>query len=108
MGALGAAFRIEFSHDRAGKQIRWEQSTRLQQGTMVALTPMRDNFRSICKVAIVAARPYEGGLDQNPPQIDIFWGDPNDAAIDPVEREFDSLVLNFANLFSIRDDRSSR
>lgn len=85
LGTLGAAFRIEFSHERARKQIRWEQSSRLQQGSMVALTPMRDNFRSICKVAIIAARPFDGGLDQNPPQIDIFWGDPNDAAIDPVE-----------------------
>lgn len=85
---MGAAFRIEFSHERAGKQIRWKQSSRLQQGTMVALSPMTDSFRSVCKIAIVAARPIEGGLDCNPPQIDIFWGDLDDAVFDPVERKF--------------------
>lgn len=88
LSASGPAFRIEFSHERAGKQIRWEQSKRLQQGTMVALSPERDLFQSICKVAIIAARPFEGGLDQDPPQIDIFWGDSNDVVFDPVEREF--------------------
>ncbi|KAG0650451.1 Helicase required for RNAi-mediated heterochromatin assembly 1, partial [Hyphodiscus hymeniophilus] len=81
----GPAFRIEFSHERAGKQIRWQQSNRLQQGTMVALSPMDNSFRSVCKVAIVAARPFEGGLDQNPPQIDLFWGDICDTVFDPAE-----------------------
>jgi hypothetical protein len=85
LSQLGLAFHIEFSHARAGKQIRWQQSSRLQQGTMVALSPANDNFRSICKIAIVAARPLEGGLDQNPPQIDIFWGEVDDAVFDPVE-----------------------
>ena len=85
---MGVAFRIEFSHERAEKQIRWEQSTRLQQGTMVALSPMNDAFQSICKMAIVAARPITGGLDRNPPEIDIFWGDAKDAVFDPVERRF--------------------
>jgi helicase required for RNAi-mediated heterochromatin assembly 1 len=63
---------------------------------MVALSPMRDMFRTICKVAIVAARPIEGGLDQNPPQIDIFWGDHNEAVFDPVERKFASHLLRTA------------
>jgi helicase required for RNAi-mediated heterochromatin assembly 1 len=87
---MGPAFRIEFSHERAGKQIRWEQSTRLQQGTIVALSPMTDSFQSICKIAIVAARPISGGLDRNPPEIDIFWGDVEDAVFDPVECKFRS------------------
>jgi helicase required for RNAi-mediated heterochromatin assembly 1 len=84
LGHNGIAFRIEFSTARAGMQIRWEQSKRLQQGTIVALSPMTDMFRTTCKVAVVAARPIEGGLDQDRPQIDIFWGDKNDAVIDPV------------------------
>lgn len=55
---------------------------------MVVLSPHRDMFRSICKVAIVAARPIEGGLDHNPPQVDIFWGNNDEAVFDPVERKF--------------------
>jgi len=50
----------------------------------VALTTHRDLFNTICKVAIVAARPL-GGLKKDPPEVDIFWGDPNDAEFDPAE-----------------------
>lgn len=70
----GVATRIEFSTDRSPKRVRWEQSRRLAQGVMVALSPMKDGFTRICKVAVVAARQIEGGLNQNPPQIDLFWG----------------------------------
>jgi helicase required for RNAi-mediated heterochromatin assembly 1 len=56
---------------------------------MVALSPATDMFNKVCKVAIVAGRPILGGLDQNPPQIDLFWGDHADAVFDPVE----SMVL---------------
>jgi helicase required for RNAi-mediated heterochromatin assembly 1 len=58
----------------------------LLQGNIVALTPSNDIFRTKCKIAIVAARSLEL-LNQNPPAIDLFWGDSDDAAIDPVERE---------------------
>jgi helicase required for RNAi-mediated heterochromatin assembly 1 len=87
LSRIGAAFRVEFSTERAGKQIRWQQSKRLLQGTVVALTPSSDMFRTNCKIAIVAARPIQGGLDQNPPTVDMFWGDSDDAIIDPVDRE---------------------
>jgi helicase required for RNAi-mediated heterochromatin assembly 1 len=87
LARIGPAFRVEFSHERSEKQIRWEQSKRLIPGTIVALTPHRDMFRKICKIAVVAARSIEGGLDQNPPQIDLFWGSPDDAVFDPVERK---------------------
>ena len=53
----------------------------------MALTPSSDMFRTNCKIAIVAARPIQGGLDQNPPTVDMFWGDSDDAIIDPVDRE---------------------
>ncbi|TAQ85205.1 hypothetical protein B7494_g6473 [Chlorociboria aeruginascens] len=85
LSRAGAAFRIEFSTDRAKKQIRWGQSKRLQQGTLVALSPQQDMFESICKIAVVAARPIKGGLDQNPPQVDLFWGNNDDAFIDPTK-----------------------
>lgn len=83
---FGAASRIEFSMERSPKRVRWEQSKRLVQGTLVALSPVRDGFTKTCKVAVVAARPIEGGLDQNPPQIDLFWGDLDDIVFDPVEK----------------------
>ena len=53
----------------------------------MALSPQRDMFRTICKVCVVAARPIVGGLDQNPPQIDLFWGRSEDTVFDPVERK---------------------
>lgn len=49
---------------------------------MVALTPAKDMFKSICRVAVVAARPLEG-LQQNPPEIDIFFATPMELEMDP-------------------------
>lgn len=60
----------------------WEQSKRLITGTMVALTPAEDMFKEVCRVAVVAARPL-AGVSQNPPEIDIFFADPEDFEIDP-------------------------
>lgn len=82
----GIASCVRFSTERAGKKrVRWEQSKRLVQGTIVALTPEDDMFRTICKIAVVAARTIEGGLDQNPPTIDLFWASYDDMVLDPVE-----------------------
>ncbi|KAL8844844.1 MAG: hypothetical protein Q9176_000944 [Flavoplaca citrina] len=78
----GVAAKVTFSLRRTGKKIIWEQSKRLIQGTLVALTPADDMFQTICKVAVVAARPLSG-VQSNPPAIDIFFGDPNDIEIDP-------------------------
>ena len=78
----GIAARITFSMERVGKQILWEQSKRLVSGTIVALTTKEDKFRSICLVAVVAARPL-AGLEQNPPEIDIFFAAPEEIEIDP-------------------------
>lgn len=57
------------------------------QGTMVAISSHRDCFRTTCKVAIIAARPLIGGVDQNPPQVDIFFGNHREAVFDPDERK---------------------
>ncbi|QSZ36966.1 hypothetical protein DSL72_009058 [Monilinia vaccinii-corymbosi] len=85
LSPLGPAFRIEFSTDRAGKRIRWEQSSRLTPGSLVCLSPSNDMFRSVCKVGTVAARPIEGGLDRDPPQVDIFFGADEDIILNPTE-----------------------
>lgn len=82
---IGPAPRVQFSYERSGKRIRWKQSKRLQQGSVVALTPAHDGFKTICKVAVVAGRPLQG-VEQNPPEIDLFWGDNDDAVFfDPLE-----------------------
>jgi helicase required for RNAi-mediated heterochromatin assembly 1 len=75
---------VEFSYERAGRKIRWCQSKRLQQGTVVALSPRTDGFKTICKVAVVAARPQHL-IELNPPQLDLFWATPRDAVFDPAE-----------------------
>ncbi|KAF6225742.1 hypothetical protein HO133_009744 [Letharia lupina] len=78
----GIAARVTFSLRRIGKKVNWEQSKRLLTGAVLALTPAKDMFASVCRVAIVAARPL-AGLEQNPPELDIFFGGPDEFEIDP-------------------------
>ena len=78
----GIAARVQFSLRRTENRIRWEQSKRLTSGSIVALTTVTDKFDSICKVAVVAARPLIG-LQQNPPCIDIFFNCTDELEIDP-------------------------
>lgn len=78
----GIAARITFSLRRAGKKIVWEQSKRLITGSMIVLTPAKDMFKKVCKVAIVAARPL-AGLQQIPAQIDLFFATPEEIEVDP-------------------------
>ncbi|KAI9717555.1 MAG: hypothetical protein M1812_004696 [Candelaria pacifica] len=78
----GPAFRVQFSLQRAGKKINWAQSKRLKQGTMVALTPVKDMFKTQCIVATVAARPLLG-LEQNPAEVDLFFAVPEEIEFDP-------------------------
>ncbi|KAL8665126.1 MAG: hypothetical protein Q9202_002526 [Teloschistes flavicans] len=78
----GVAAKVTFSLRRAEKKIIWQQSKRLQQGTIIALTPAQDMFNSVCKVAVVAARPLSG-VQANPPEVDIFFGSPEEFEIDP-------------------------
>lgn len=73
--------RISISTRRAAAKINWKHSKRLQPGKLVALST--DFFQRDCRVGVVAQRPVENGLDQNPPTIDIFWGKINEAVIDP-------------------------
>lgn len=81
MAKLGPICRVSFSTRRAGRMILWKQAKRLTPGRVVALSS--DNFQSDCRVAIIAQRPIEGGLDQNPPTVDIIWGSAEQAVVDP-------------------------
>ena len=83
---FGVAARIKFSTARAGKKIPWRFSKRLLAGTLVALTPAKDNFQSKCIVATVAARPF-AGVEDTPCQIDIYFSNPEEIEIDP-QKEF--------------------
>ncbi|KAK9642316.1 hypothetical protein HCH54_007750 [Aspergillus fumigatus] len=78
----GIAFRIRFSTNRSGEKIVWEYSKRLIAGSVVALSPASDAFRSKCVIAVVAARPLEG-VKQEPPEVDIFFAQPGNANFDP-------------------------
>lgn len=51
-------------------------------GTIVALSPVYDYFRTECAVAVVAARPLDG-VKQQPPEIDIFFARPEVMNFDP-------------------------
>lgn len=78
----GLGVRVSFSLTRVGKNIRWEQSKRLISGSLVALTPTNDMFKSKCIVAVVAARPLDG-VRLNPPELDLFFAQPKDLNLDP-------------------------
>lgn len=67
---------------RAGKKIVWAHSKRLISGSIIALSPVKDAFQAKCVIAVVAARPVEGVI-QNPPEIDVFFGHSEDIEIDP-------------------------
>ncbi|KAK1777383.1 P-loop containing nucleoside triphosphate hydrolase protein [Copromyces sp. CBS 386.78] len=79
MTTLGPLARVEFMPQRA---IKWLKSGRLKPGSLLAITTKADKFKTICKVAVVAQRPYLLGLDQTPPLVDIMWGNPEDAVFD--------------------------
>lgn len=81
MAKLGPICRVSFSTRRAGRTVLWKQAKRLTPGRTVALSS--DNFQKDCRVAIVAQRPIEGGLDQNPPTVDIIWACAEEAVVDP-------------------------
>ena len=83
-GMKGLAVRIAFSLARIGKKIRWEQSKRLISGSLVALTPVNDLFQSKCVLAVVAARPIVA-VEQNPPEIDLYFAKPGHMKLDPAQ-----------------------
>lgn len=83
MTTIGPLARVSFSTERSRYRILWHQSKRLQPGKVVALSPKSDGFKTICKIATIAQRPYRDGLDQNPPLVDLQWADPKDAVLDP-------------------------
>lgn len=84
LSTRGLAMRVTFSLIRCGKKIIWEQSKRLISGSLVVLTPADDMFQSKAIVATVAARPLTG-LQQNPPEIDLFFARDEDLEIDPMK-----------------------
>lgn len=83
MSYLGPIARVSFSTERSEYKIQWQQSKRLQPGSIVALSTKEDSFRTVCKIAHIAQRPYRDGLDQDPPVVDILWANPEDAVLDP-------------------------
>ncbi|KAI1279003.1 P-loop containing nucleoside triphosphate hydrolase protein [Xylaria sp. FL0933] len=83
MTRLGPMCRIQFSTEKAGKRIRWTQTRRLTTGSLVVISTAEDGFKTICMPAIIAEHSVEGGLDQTPPMIQIFWANMNDAIWDP-------------------------
>ncbi|KAK5626739.1 hypothetical protein RRF57_002454 [Xylaria bambusicola] len=83
MTRLGPMCRIQFSTERAGKKIRWNQTRRLTTGALVAISTAEDGFKTICIPAIVADHQIQDGLDRLPPTIQIFWAKTDDAILDP-------------------------
>ena len=85
----GLAARIKFSTHRAGKRIKWENSKRLVSGSIVALIPAKMKVVDLNEmiIAVIAARPLAGVLCE-PPEIDIYFGRPEDVQVDPQKEWF--------------------
>lgn len=75
---------MTFSLFRTGKKVLWDQSKRLITGGLVVLTPRKDPFNGKVIVATIAARPL-AGLQQSPPEIDLFIARSEEQEIDPAE-----------------------
>ncbi|CAI7581715.1 unnamed protein product [Penicillium crustosum] len=82
LARAGLALHIQFSTRRAGKNISWTYSNRLNPGTIVALTPKRNAFSSKCVVAVVACRLLEA-VEKDPPEVDLFLASTGDIEVDP-------------------------
>lgn len=54
----------------------------------MALSNSNNLFKTDCRIAVVAGRSIEGGLDQSPPTIDLFFGDNEKIELDPHESMF--------------------
>jgi helicase required for RNAi-mediated heterochromatin assembly 1 len=78
----GLGIRVVFSLSRVGKKVRWDQSKRLIAGTLVALTPTKDMFKTACIVATVGARPLDL-VREEAPKLDLFFANPEDIDLDP-------------------------
>lgn len=51
----------------------------------MALSPYKDNFKTTCKVAVIAALAL-ADVERDPPQVDIYWSCPEEAEFDPTVR----------------------
>jgi helicase required for RNAi-mediated heterochromatin assembly 1 len=87
---MGVVGRLAFDTDRSDTRIHWDTAQRLGTGSLVALSPVGDNFKSKCWVATVACRILKGGLTpgenegpETPPRIHILWADQSTAVMDP-------------------------
>lgn len=54
----------------------------MKSGSLVALSPAKDCFKTQCVVAVIAARPLEN-VKKLPPEVDIFFAQPEEAEFDP-------------------------
>lgn len=83
MAKIAPFSRVEFS---TPYNVQWKTTKRLMDGAVVALSTKKDNFRTICKIATVAQRPYAVGRDFDSTvavAVDLIWANPEDAVIDP-------------------------
>ena len=86
MSKEGLALKLEFSTRRSGVIIRWENTRRLKPGTMVALTPKKNPFKTKCVVAIVAGSCIEHNRSgKKRPTIPVWVEDLDQVEVDPLD-----------------------
>lgn len=89
----GVAVRMSFSTRRSRVNINWMRSKRLLSGSLIAITPTTDMFKSRTIPGVVAARSLEY-INDDIPQVDMFF--PYDAVIDP---SIEYVILGETNGF---------
>ncbi|CAG8245566.1 unnamed protein product [Penicillium olsonii] len=77
----GLAIRVCFSARRAGKNIFWATSDRLRPGTLVALSPVADDFMTKCVVGVVACKLLKK-IEKDPKEVVILLASFDDVDLD--------------------------
>ncbi|PTB70222.1 hypothetical protein BBK36DRAFT_1173567 [Trichoderma citrinoviride] len=89
---------------------REKDSDRLTPGTLVALSPSWDYFRSKCIVATIATRSFngravpvveDGDNPWHPPRVELFFANTSETLIDPIE-EFVMLEAKVGYFENVR------
>lgn len=76
----GPVTRMSFSTNRAQRRIVWETSSRLKNGSLLAVSPVSDMFKTQVFPATVAARPLSL-LNGKVPEVDLYF--PYNVVFDP-------------------------
>ncbi|KEY65253.1 hypothetical protein S7711_01773 [Stachybotrys chartarum IBT 7711] len=84
----GAACRVSFRTERSTESVVWSQCNRLKDGSVVALAPKSDGFKTKCMIGVISTLYAKNVQDASGevksfPEVDVYFAIQTDAIIDP-------------------------